>query len=263
MINIQKSASNTFTLSFLCMIMFLAILGGCSKQKTRENMDAKELSENAVELSKKKKYENAIAFLEELVRRFPDHANLASHKILLAEMYFKNKQYAASQEVFEHYNQFYPSDKQAEYSKYKSLLSMHYQTLSHDCDQSATEETIRLCDEYLNNPIYKDYRKDALDIKRTCQNKLIDKEVYVFNFYTKHENYDAAHKRLAHLKEKYLNNNPSLEARLLYLECKLAQREKKKDRLKENLNILFKKYPESQFTQMAHAMTSPLPFIAF
>jgi len=245
------------------MVILLALVSGCSKQKTRENMNAKELTAHAIELNKKKKYEDAIAYLEELVRRFPDHANLASHKILLAEMYFKNKQYGASQEVFEHYNQFYPSDKQAEYSKYKSLLSMHYQTLSHDCDQTATEETIRLCDEYLNNSTYNQYRKDVQDLKRTCQNKLIDKEVYVFNFYTKHENYDAAHKRLAYLKEKYLGTNPGLEARLLYLECKLAQREKKKDRVKENLDILFKKYPESQFTQMAHAMTSPTPFVAF
>jgi outer membrane assembly lipoprotein YfiO len=236
-------------------------LAGCAKEQTKETMQADELAKKATSYADKKKYEEACSYLEELIARFPDNPNISNYKIMLAELYFKDEKFEPAQILYDHFNQFYPADKQAEYSKYRSILSKFYQTLKTDCDQSDTEDAIKLCDEYVQNTSFKKYRKEILDIQHTCESRLIDKEVYVFNFYVRDGKYDAARNRLKFLKDKYLANNPALEARLLFLECKLAQKEKDSTTVKQKLDALTTKYPESQFTQMAQGLNTRAPFI--
>jgi len=257
----QKNMYFSSFLGLACAVVILLGSIGCSKQKTKDDMTLPELAKKTTALLEKKKYDDAITHLETLIARFPDNPNVGKYKMLLAELYFKREEYPSAQELYEHYNQFYPSDTSAEYAKYKSLLAMHYQTLRSECDQTETEETVRLCNEYLQNNQYTKYRKDVLDIKKTCTDKLIDKEVYVFNFYLKQDQFDAAHSRLKSLKDKYLAANKSIEPRLLYLETKLAQREKNKKVLHERLDLLMQKYPESQFTQMAQGLISRPTFV--
>ncbi len=257
----QKTTQFSKFLGLACAAVLIIGYAGCSKQRTKEDMTLPELAQKTTAFLEKKKYDDAISHLETLIARFPDNPNVGMYKMLLAELYFKREEYPSAHELYEHYNQFYPSDKSAEYAKYKSLLAMFYQTLRAECDQTETEEAVRLCDEYLQNKQYDQYRKDVLDIKKTCTDKLIDKEVYVFNFYLKQDQFDAAHNRIKSLRDKYLAANKTLEPRLLYLETKLAQREKNKKVLHERLDLLMQKYPESQFTQMAQGLTAQPTFI--
>lgn len=224
-------------------------------------MSVNELSELAFSSIAKEDTNAAINYLEEILNRFGDHQNIDRYKMLLAELYFKDKSYAAAQEVYEHFNQFYPADKRAEYSKYKSMLSMFHQTRQADCDQTKTQDTIQLCHEYLKNPKFNRYRNDVLAKKTICENRLLDKELYVFNFYLKHGNYDAARNRLKYINEKHLAANDDLKARVLYHEYKLAQKEKKFDEAKQHVDVLSKEYPTSSFTQMAQAVKVRRPFI--
>jgi outer membrane assembly lipoprotein YfiO len=181
-------------------------------------------------------------------------------KLLLAEEYFKNEDYPSAAISYERFHEFYPSNKHAEYAKYRSLLAKFYLTLKTDCDQSETEHALSVCNDYLNTPTYTKYRTDVHDIKQTCEHKLIDKEVYIFDFYLKQEQFEAAQKRLAYLRKTYLPMSPSLEPQLMYLECKLANKQKNQSEVKEYLTALAKKYPESEYTQMASALTTPTPF---
>ncbi len=260
MVYMSPSIKNTcLKASALVLVLFFT---QCAKEKTKDKMSFDELSDKTKTALKAKKRDNAITYLEEIVSRYPDHANIAKYKILLAEMYFKDGRYAAAQEVYEHFNQFYPADKRTEYAKYKSIMAMFYQTLKTDCDQTETEETVKLCQEYIQNNAFKQYRKEVQDIQTTCQNKLIDKEIYIFSFYLKQGHLDAAQGRLKYLKDKYLALNPALDARLLYLECKLAKKQKNLTLVHENVKTLRTKYASSSFTQMAQALTEKQrPFI--
>lgn len=253
----------------VCLVVALA-LAGCAKDKGKGDMSLQELSDKSTEALKKNKREEAINYLEEIIGRFPDNANISRYKMQLAETYFKDGRYAAAQEVYEHLNQFYPSDKSAEYAKYKSIQSMFKQSLNSDCDQTETEEVVKLCQEYLQNTSYNQYKNEIIAMRKECENKLIDKEVYVFNFYIKestkdpkrkHQFLDAAHNRIKFIREKYLADHPTLEPQILYLESKLAQREKNKTLVKETINTLTQKYPESQYTQLAQGLTHRTPFI--
>jgi len=247
--------------SKLIVLGLLLALASCAKEKTISDLSFDELNGKAKEFMDKKKVDDAMAYLEEIITRFPDSANIGQYKLQLADLCFESGKYAAAQALYENFNEFYPADQQAEYSKYKSILSTFNQTLRTDCDQTDTDETVKLCQEYIQNDAYNKYRKDIVDIQTTCENKLINKEIYVFKFYVKHGNYDAARNRLKYLKDKYLGKNIAREPELLYLECKLASKEKDTKTLEKNLEKLMTKYPKSDFTDMAQALTARRVFI--
>ncbi|MFC1894618.1 outer membrane protein assembly factor BamD [Candidatus Dependentiae bacterium] len=257
-----KNLKKTFAYSV--SILVLLILCSCSKQedpKTIENLNFDELKKRTLSSLENKKNDQAIAFLEKIVAEHPDKENIYEYKLMLADCYFDTGNLPSSYELYKHYYEFYPSDSKAEYATYRSILSKFYQTLQPDCDQSDTLQSINLCKNYLENTQFGQYQNDIKDIQHTCERKLIDKEVYVYNFYLKKGNYKAAKNRLTHLKKNYLDKNPSLDARLLFLESKLAQKEKDKTILNEKIEKLLDKYPNSHFTKMAQRLVNKTTFV--
>lgn len=254
----KKSVFNRFhTIGLAIAVLSLA---GCAKELKKEDMSFDELKKNAFAYIKTNKHEEAIGYLEHITTQHADNEKIAQIKLLLAEEYFKSENYPSAAIAYESFHEFYPSNKHAEYAKYRGLLSKFYLTLNADCDQSETEHALRSCNEYLETPAYTKYCSDVRDIKQSCEHKLINKEVYVFDFYLKQEQFEAAQKRLAFLRKTYLPLSASLEPQIMYLECKLANKQKDQTTLKKQLTALAGKYPESEFTQMASALTTRTPF---
>jgi outer membrane assembly lipoprotein YfiO len=232
-----------------------ALICGCSKQKSRNELGYEELKTQAYADLSNKNEDSASEYLLEIVSRFPDRQDISQHKLALAEVYFKLGKFPSAYELYNQFAQFYPSDENAEYAKYRAILSKFYQTLTPDCDQTTTMEVTGLCKEYLDKISYKKYASDIKDIQHTCELKLIDKEVYVFNFYLDQKKYTSAQNRIKILEKEYLPKNPSLEARILYLKCQLAKKQKKNDEFNDHLEQLLVKFPNSQFTQLAQGIT--------
>ena len=235
----------------------LLLLASCAKQpKDKDEMGFDELKKNSLVSLEKKKYDEAAKHLERIVAKYPEHENAHKHKLALADTYFKMGKYPAAEKIYSHYSNYYPSDPKAEYARYKSIRSQFYQTLRVDCDQTATEQTIKLCNTYKDNANFQKYSKDVTDIQNTCEHKLINKEIYVYNFYLKQQKFDAAQNRLDYLRTNFLDKKKSIEPRVLYLECKLAQRQKKTVDLEQKLEQLFSKFPQSQYTRMAQSLVT-------
>ena len=239
------------------MLLFLA---NCAKNKSKEDMSFEELEKKSVAYLEKKRYDDASEYLEQIIAKFSDRADIHRFKMILADTYFKAGNYPSACQMYDHYNQYYPSDRNAEYSKYQSVLAQFYQTLKTDCDQTATEETIKRCCSYLETNGYQQYKRDVQDIQNTCEHKLINKEIYVYNFYLQQEKYDAAKNRLNYLKTHYLPKKKTLEPQLLYLECKLAQKQQDNKLIQKNVETLFSQYPESQFTRMTQSLFNKREF---
>lgn len=249
------------TTNYALLLLAITLTLGCAKQKSKEEMNFDELRTKTFACLEKKRNDEAAEYLEQIIAQNPDRSDIAKYKLLLAEVYFKTGKYPSAFELYDHYSQFYPADIRAEYAKYRSILAKFYQTLRTDCDQTQTEETTKICQEYLDNQTYKKYANDVTDINKTCHHKLIDKEVYVFNFYLKQGEYEAAKGRLQHIRESFLSKNPHLEARLLYLESQLAKKQKNIALVKENIEQLNAKFPESQFTPMTQALLTKQSFL--
>ncbi len=254
---IKKAQS--FLIPAVCGLVL--IVSGCSKSKTRETMDLDELRTKAELSISDKKFETAIACLEEITTRFPENPNIAHYKTLLAELYFKEGHYGSAQALYEHLNQFYPAAKHAEYSKYKSIQAMFYQALRPECDQTETESTLALCKDYLNTNEYTRYKNEVAEIAATCTQRLLDKEAYIFNYYLNNKKFEAAQKRLAHMKEKFGSNADHITPQLTYLEARLAQRMKDKELMTAKITELQKAYPKSEYAKLAADLTKQPTFI--
>lgn len=250
---VKKTFLNLATI----LITSLLFLSSCQKQKKNpEEMKAAELKQKALAYVEKKRSEDAIEYLEKLVVQYPEDSEISKYKLLLADEYLNDGKLEASHQMYNNFKDFYPADEKAEYATYKSILAKFYQTLKVDCDQSDSTKTIKLCKSYLKAPFMSEYKNDVIDIKNTCQQKLIDKEVYVYDYYLKRKKFDAANNRIKYLKDNFLNEKPTLEARLLYLEAKLADKKKNKGIVTEKLESLINKYPNSQFTKMTKGLAT-------
>ncbi|MFA5075321.1 MAG: outer membrane protein assembly factor BamD [Candidatus Babeliales bacterium] len=250
------------SLNIISLITILFLLTSCNKdEKKTEEMSFEELKQKTLSFLEQKKNDPAIENLEKIIAQYPENENIAEYKLMLADLYFNTGNLLSATQMYNHYKEFYPSDPKIEFAYYRSVLSKFYQTLKIECDQTDTEKTISLCQEYLDNTLFKTYRNDILDIKKTCEHKLIDKEISIFNFYLKKGDYDTAGNRLKYLRNKHLDNNPEIEARLLFLEAKLAQKQKNENKLNENIEILVSKFPESSFTRMAERLGTKSNFI--
>lgn len=257
-----KVAMHKTTSCFMVIVCVITIIiTGCAKQKTKEDMSFDELKARVGAYLKNHKYQEASEMLAEIIAKHPEREDIHKFKIILADTYFKLEQYQLAYQMYNNYWQFYPSHIRAEYSKYQAILSKYSQTLKIDCDQTLTNDTIALCKEYTADTHYKRYLVDVHEIQRVCEQKLINKEIYVFNFYLHQEQFDAAKSRLAYLKKTYLSKQPNLEAQLYYLECKLAQKKKDNLALQETYALLARCHPTSEFTHMAEALFHKPAFI--
>ncbi len=252
----QKNKVAKNPVFFLSIAFLLLILPQCAKQEKKvEDMSFDELKQKTLSALDQKKNDIAIEALEKLIAQHPDDQNIAEYKLMLADQYFNTGNLPSAYQMYDLFTEFYPADPKAEYAYYRSVLAKFYQTLKVDCDQSETEDAIRRCKGYLTSPAYAEYKNDIQDIQHTCERKLIDKEIYVYNFYLKQGKYKSAQNRLKNLRDTYLKDHPVLESRLLFLECKLAQKQKQENTVKEKLETLLAEYPNSQFTRMAQRLT--------
>lgn len=260
MVNQKKSPSYFF---LFLTVSALLLLPNCAKQdeKKPEDMSFDEIKQKTLTSIDAKKDDLAIGYLSKLVAQHPDNHEISKYKLMLADMYFEAGELPSAFELYQHFAEFYPADISVEFANYRTILSKFYQTLKPNCDQTDTNETIRLCERYIKNSDFIKYENDVKDIINTCEHKLIDKEVYVYNFYLKKGKYEAAQGRLEYLKNNYLAKNPAIEARLLFLESKLANKQKNTDVVEEKIETLLNKYPDSQFTKMAKRLVNQSPFV--
>ncbi len=258
--NIQVKKRESY---FLFILLLLFLFPNCGKQEGKrvEEMTFDEIKQKTLSALDRNKNDEAVAYLEKMVAQNPDNQDISTYKLKLADLYFDTGNLPSAYHMYEHFTQFYPSDAKSEYAFYRSILSRFYQTLKIDCDQSSTQDTIKLCEKYLTTTMYRKYKTDIKDIQNTCERKLIDKEVYVYNFYLKKGKYESAKNRLKYLKDNYLSKKPEIEARLLFLECKLEQRQKNNDLVKEKVEMLVDKYPGSHFTSMSQRLINKNKFI--
>ncbi len=254
---VNSRVVNLFLLTFL-----LLLLPQCAKEeKKTETLTFKELKKETLSALKDNNHKDAIKPLEALIAEHSEKQDIGKYKLLLADSYFNTGNLPSAYQMYDHFTDFYPSDKHAEYATYQALRTKFYQTLRVDCDQTETEQAINLCKKYLKKNEYNKYQKDVEDIQYTCERKLIDKEVYVYNFYLRKRKFKSARNRLAYLKDNFLEKDNNLNPRILFLEAKLAQKEKDSPALTDKIEKLMDEYPESQFTRMAQRLTTKNRFI--
>ncbi|MFC1854591.1 outer membrane protein assembly factor BamD [Candidatus Dependentiae bacterium] len=242
---------------FLVLTIYIFLVG-CQKQDPKKKNPSFEDLKEDVEMANNENNSDAVtAYLEKMISKFPDHPNIPDFKIRLADQYLKEEKFDSAYEFFQHFSRLYPSHEKVEYARYQAIIAKYYQTLqiNRECDASTTRETIDLCRNYLSDSS-RPNRNKIMELQAACEERLIDKEIHVYDSYLRRGKYKSAANRLIYLKDNFLNKDSSLKPRILYLECKLAQKQNDDKLATQNLQTLIAQYPESQFTRMAEGLMS-------
>ena len=237
------------------------VLSGCAKEKTNEELSLTEIKVKATAHLKKQEFEQAAEQLQLMITRFPEDPKIGNYKISLANCKFNNAEYEPAYQLYENFHQYYPSDKRSEYAKYKAALCKFRQSLDFDRDQTATNAALNACKSYQEVPTYQKYRTEIAAAHEQCLQKLVDKELSICKFYIKHGKTQAATKRLEQAR-KMFGLHKDLEANLLYLECKLANKTDDHLALEEKITALTTNFATSPYTKMAENLVKkPVDFI--
>ncbi|MCK5632361.1 outer membrane protein assembly factor BamD [bacterium] len=215
------------------------------KRKTLSTYDYETLKKEKEKFLAKGNNDLAIKFIEKMVPLCTDLAELSGLMLELADLLFETSHLVKAERLYTEFVHLYPGHKQAEYASYKSILCSYWKTLDHFRDQSKTHETLALVDTFLQRKeIFTTYQKEVIEIQTSCQEKLLDSEVSIFNFYLQRGDLLAAKTRLENIEKEFLTLLPDKEPILISLACDLAQKENNTTVLEEKKLLLEQKFPE-------------------
>lgn len=201
----------------------------------------------------KSHYLSAVQWLDKVIRRYPEHPDLAEFKYKRAECCFLGKKFMLASEAYDNFATLYPSDPRAKEAKFLALSSLYNYTknFSVDCDSTGTKNVIEACNKMLGDESMTEKHKQVTSIMKHCQERLLNKEVAIFDSYVRRKKFDSASKRLEKIKSEYLAENKQLEPRIVFLECKLASANQDEAKVKNCLEILEEQFSDSKYTKMA------------
>jgi outer membrane protein assembly factor BamD (BamD/ComL family) len=183
-------------------------------------------------------FQAAIKYYEQLLKICTNINTTAELMIEYADLLFDQGELNKARLVYTEYTNLYPGDDtqvinklaenkkctKHEYALHRAALCSFYLTLSTDRDQTMTQETLQLTENFLTIENYTTYKQEVCDIQKQCYKKIVDSELSICDFYLKQGSYKAVEQRLAHIKNDYLPKVPDIESDILALELELSTR---------------------------------------
>jgi outer membrane assembly lipoprotein YfiO len=162
----------------------------------------------------------AIKYLDRMAQIKTDLEDLKGIMLELAQLLFEIEDYKRASEMYNKFVLLYPGCDEVELSMYKAIFSMSKLMLDAEHDQTKTVETKELAQEFLDRSSFTHHRKEVEAIVAQCEERLLESEINIFNFYIKRGNFVAAQTRLANIKEAYGAKTilPDIQTKLACLE---------------------------------------------
>lgn len=172
-------------------------------KKLIKDMNEQEL----VETLRYAKYTNDSHFIfkvfHALLAQSPNQNNLKNYKIDLADYCFSIKDYEKAVFTYEEFTSLYPGSQEAEYAQYKAIICSFFLCLEPSRDQSITDKTIFMIEEFLKKAQNEEFIKEVKQIFTQCRQKLFEHEVHIFEHYLKQKKFSSTQKRYEYIEEKF------------------------------------------------------------
>jgi len=203
--------------------------------------DHKEIKSKLIAEGRK---ETAIKHIEKMIPLCNSIQEIRDLTLEIADLYFETGDLKKAENLYESFGDLYPGDKNIEYATYKSILCSYWLTLDTERDQSKTKNAIAQSKKFLDrSDIFHEYNDEVEKILADCQDKFLESEIKVFNFYMHQGDYISAKTRLASIEKEFLKDMPSAEPRLIMLACEFAEKINDKALLEKKQQELKTKFP--------------------
>lgn len=221
----------------------IGMLAACSSLD-RKLDTPEEVYKYAQELDSADRYQAAIQRYTEVKNKFPYSSYAVLSELAIADAQYKNADYAEAQVSYQNFRELHPTHPKIDYVVFRIGMS-YFQQLPETFDRDVTlaNDAIYNFNDLIKRFPRSDYYADAQEYRRKAFTMLNEKELYIADFYFKHEQYDSALLRY----ESSINKYPGfgLEPRSLMGAIKSARYLNDDDKVKEYTDTLLSKFGES------------------
>jgi len=165
---------------------------------------------------------SAIKYIEQMMKLSDDVAKLSNHLLEIADLVFTEGNFQKAAQRYAEYALLYPGGSHVEYALYRAIISSHECHLSHDRDQTKTEETLALAESFLKKDHFVTYAQEVTKVRDKCLAQLIESEFTICTFYFKRGQIRSTEKRLALIRSTWLPRYSPIEQQLIAFESDVA-----------------------------------------
>ncbi|MCX7857984.1 MAG: outer membrane protein assembly factor BamD [Deltaproteobacteria bacterium] len=229
----------------LIFFLLLALLVSCLPKQTKPVRSPGSLYVDGVNLMSKKKYDAAIKNFSQIRENYPFDPVAPYAMVKMADCYFFKKDYVTASRLYEEFMNNFPNDENVPYVILKVGECYEKLSLSYERDQEYTYRAIEKYSLILDRFPKSQYVKEAENRKKSLEQKLVNRELHVGEFYFKTYQYNACILRLEELLENYPHAS-GLDKALFYLSkahAELGNFEKSE----QYLQRLKHEYPKSPY----------------
>ena len=244
------ACSVPLALALVCGSLSVLSLSACSTAEKFDTSTPEGAFKQAEEYEKDDRYEEAIQKFSEVKNKHPYSRFATEAELRIADLQFKRETFIEAAAAYQLFREFHPKHPRVDYVTYRLGLSYFNQLPSTiDRDLSVAEKAILYFDEVINTYEKSEFLADAKQKRQDALHMLAEKEMYIANFYTKHETYDSALKRYEYLLKTYPNQG--FDASALYGAARSAFKSGEKERGQQHLKNLYSLYPSSDEAKRA------------
>ena len=188
-------------------------LSGCSGAAVSEN-DPAALFKDAEEDIKSDRYQMALDKLKNLKNKFPYSKYAVDAQLRIADVYFMQELYPEAASNYETFRDLHPKHERVSYAMFRIAKSYFNDMPTNVArDQTPTQKALDAFNEFLRRfPDSPDAKEGGEDVAK-CREILANKELYIANFYMKHNFYESAKPRYQKIIDLYPETPAAAEAK--------------------------------------------------
>lgn len=240
-----------FYISLLIPTLFFFVSGCSSDEKTTAQAaqtEAEKLYKQSEEHIDDKRYILAIDKLNTIKNQHPFSKYAVLAQLKLADVYFLQENYSEAISAYQAFRDLHPKHEKIEYVIFQ-LADAHFRNLPDTIDRDLMDATraIQLSEELVASFPQSGLRTRALDIRDKAQNKLLEKEDYIGNFYFVRDHWEPSIRRYELLRRKFPGSR--LDDKALFRIAIGFFKLEKIDQAKETFEEMKKLHPQSDYTE--------------
>ena len=241
---------HTHCQTLLYSLSCLLLLNGCggSLLDTSEKTP-KQLLKDGMEYTRAENYVDAKTSLNKVIEDYPDSPEKVTASLLIAEVHYKNDQFAESKFMFKNFLELYPAHRLADRAYFFMAMSdfklMDLETRDQTSAQNALEEFEKFLKEFPKSK----YVSLAETKRKQCLESLARNQMEIGKFYFRTSSFHSAITRFQQLMSAY-PDQPFMDE-VLFLLGESFYNEQNFEKAKQNYQELIRKFPRSAFVQEA------------
>lgn len=224
--------------------------GSFFSSKTITDMSYQQLLQRKNELILAGDYHMVSTYLEQLLKKAQTPEQIMYIMLEWGEILMHIDQIAKAETIFRDFIKMYPGSEYAQLAYKKAIECSWYQTQMFERDQTKTEETLALIQEFYTRKDHYDplYVQQVMDIEVQCDQKLAQSKLSIIQQYITRGRYAAARSCINAFRETNYATIATIEPELLHMEILLAQCQQDKAVEAAKLQELSNKFPTHELT---------------